>query len=164
MRRRLTPVPLVAVLILTMGGCSSSDGEDGPTEDAGASASASAAEGEAGTDSSPGTDPEVPANSPTATVAWGNEARTFVLAACAAEGPSSLEASGNDLAGGSIMTLRATDGSGQVLIQNNTTQDEEFYGEFTSFSYRSGAFTGSGTYAAADDDGDFTLRGDCKDL
>lgn len=153
---------LLAVCAPAVGGCASSDEDEGGG-DPSPSASVSA-DADGGGSSSPGGAGSPGPNDPTATVEWDGESLTFLLVRCDAEGPSSLEASGNTLPAGSIMTMRATDGAGQVLIQSDTSQEEESSGEFTSFRHSGGTFEGSGTYETSDGTAAFTMRGDCKDL
>lgn len=102
---------------------------------------------------------------PSAIVTWGDNESAFVLVLCEAPGSGTLVAGGDDVAGGTLLTISVSEGKGELFITNDATLETTLDGTVDAFSTDGTAFTGSGTFQAkSGDQRPMTFKGDCKDL
>lgn len=175
---------LFAASVLVLSGCtSSSDGADsaaspestnagtetGGTETGGTEAGGGATADAGGAEQTSGTSTEeqlsAQPETPSAFVTWGDNETAFVLVQCDSSGPSSLTASGDDVAGGLLLTIDVTDGGGKLSIAEDATLETTLAGTVGTLAMNGTAFQGSGNYQTKSGESrDFTFQGDCRDL
>lgn len=160
-------VVLFAASAVVLAGCTASS-EQAPTPQPSASAS-EATPAAGGGEVSPGlstaeqlaADPETPSS----IVTWGDNESPFVLVQCESQGSGSLVASGDDVAGGTLLTISVSDGKGELFITEDATLETTLDSTVDTFTIDGTAFSGSGTYQTkSGDQRQMTFKGDCKDL
>ncbi len=181
MKRWVAPVAIIALTCVTLSGCASGDDDPevspSPTPSTSTSTSTTTPTpaGTNGTGSSSGeattgaegssTPTPTAATTPNAVVTWGDQVSTYLLVQCQHSGTSTLNASGDDVSGGTLLTIDVVNGDGALSIANDSTLETELDGTLSEFTLTGTSFSGSGSYQnPSGDDRDFTVTGDCVGL
>lgn len=162
---------MVAVSAVLLAGCTSG-GDEAPSSAPSAAGSATTGPPESGGASAPAESPGATAEesaaspqSPSAIVRWGDNESAFVLVQCDDQASGSLTASGDDVAGGQLLTISVADGKGDLSITEDATLQTTLDGIVTELSWEGTAFRGAGTYESkSGEQRQLSFTGDCKDL